>query len=244
MSDPSYHPMMRALVRGLRRGCQVEPSQRILLAVSGGADSIALLRAMRLLAPKRRWMLDLHVCHVQHHLRGESSEGDAQFVAELCDDFGLPFHRRDVQLMDDQANIELQARNLRYAALLEVAEKIDAQAVATGQHADDQLETLLLALVRGKSLSRMGGMPWRRPLVEGSEIALIRPMLGVTRDEVVSFLDAVKQPWREDATNRNARQARARLRAEVLPVLRSLNPQVAHEAVRLTQAIQQWNHER
>lgn len=205
-----------------------------MVAVSGGADSVALLRALCLLAERRRWRLDLHVAHVQHGLRAEASRDDEAFVRELAERWGLPFHRRAVAIDDPHRNVESQARRERYAALLAIAKDAGAMRVATAHHADDQLETLLLALLRGRSLQRMGAIRWHRPIEDGSTTALIRPLLSATRAEVIDFLKVLGQGWREDHTNADTGRARNRLRRDVTPVLRELNPEVARAAVDLS----------
>ncbi|MFW6335578.1 MAG: tRNA lysidine(34) synthetase TilS [Phycisphaeraceae bacterium] len=234
MPDAAYHPLMRRVTTALRRRCGVGEGDRLLVAVSGGADSVALFRALQLLAPRRRWRLDLHVAHVHHGLRTPDADRDAAFVQALADRFGVPLHRRDVRLHDPKRNVEAQARDLRYRALREVAEAERCTRVATAHHSDDQLETLLLAMVRGKSLRRMRGIAWQRPLEPGSPIRLIRPMLGVTREEAVDFLHTLEQGWREDRSNTDPARARNRLRRDVVPVLRELNPEVARAAAELT----------
>ena len=242
-----YHPLVRRVAEGLRRRCGVRQGADVLVAVSGGADSVALLRAMALLAPRRGWRLRLEVAHVQHHLRGEDAEADAAFVRDLAAGLGLPYHRRDLSWHGQRGNVEDNARRMRYAALLEIAvacsedsasagEGGGARFVATAHHADDQLETLLLRLVRGTGLRGLRGIAWRREL--GSEgVMLIRPMLAATREQAVDFLRAMAQPWREDASNQDTQRARARLRREVLPVLRDMRPGVATRAVRLADRV-------
>lgn len=239
MPDAAYHPLMRRLSAALRRRCDVGEGDRLLVAVSGGADSVALLRALRLLAPRRRWGLDLRVAHVHHALRGEDGERDAAFVEQLAKRFELPFHRAEVRLEDPGRNVEAQARRLRYDALHDLARRLGCERVAAAHHADDQLETLLLALLRGRSVERMRAMAWRRPLTRDSKVELIRPLLAVTRSEVIDFLHTLGQGHREDHSNRDASRRRNRLRRDVTPVLRELNPEAARAATRLADALRE-----
>lgn len=234
MPDAAYHPLMRRVTQSLRRRCGVAENDRLLVAVSGGADSVALFRAMQLLAPRRRWRLQVHVVHVHHGLRGAEADRDAAFVKALAERFDARFHRCEVRLPDPSRNVEAWARTLRYHALRETADAAGCVRVAVAHHADDQLETLLLALVRGRSLERLRGMAWRRPIERSSPVELMRPMLGVTRDQVIDFLHTLRQDWREDRTNRDASRPRNRLRRDVMPVLRELNPEAARAAVELT----------
>lgn len=233
---PSYLPLVRALVHGLRHRCGVLEGDRVLVACSGGADSVALLRALHLLQDRRTWNLSLTVAHVQHHLRPEDeAEGDAAFVEALAGQLGLKYVRRDITPVEADGNVEANAREQRYAALTEMAFEVGATYVATAHHADDQLETLLMAILRGTTAKGLRGIAWQRPLNES--VTLIRPMLNATHAEAIELLESLDQPWREDATNLDKSRTRARLRHEVLPVLRELRPSVARKAVELGDAL-------
>ncbi|MEM6391973.1 MAG: tRNA lysidine(34) synthetase TilS [Planctomycetota bacterium] len=239
MRELAYHGLLRGLTVGLRRRCEVGAGDRLLVAVSGGADSVALLRALHGLAGRRRWALGLVVGHVQHHLRGEDAEGDAGFVAELADGLGVEFVRRDLDPSGWTGNMEEAAREGRYAALREMALEAGCGLVVTAHHADDQLETLLMRLARGTGVEGLRGIAWRRGLAGTADDGpwLVRPMLGVTRAAVVDYLERLGQGWREDASNGDVSRARARLRAEVVPGLRALNPKVAEHAVGLADRV-------
>jgi tRNA(Ile)-lysidine synthetase-like protein len=223
-----------------------------LLAVSGGADSVALLRARHDLAPRRGWGLSLCVGHVQHHLRPEA-EDEAMFVADLADGLGLAMLRVDLdpQRLRSAANLESAARRLRYRALHQMADQWGAHWVAVAHHADDQLETLLMRLLRGASVQGLSSMAWRRRMqrepmdrVESGHqlssaptplpgLTLIRPMLAVNREEIRAYLQALDQPWREDPTNADPDRWRAHLRQTVLPGLFAMRPQAGRRAVAL-----------
>lgn len=229
-----HHALVKAAARGLRTRCGVKPGATLLLAVSGGADSVALLRAVAALAPRRKWNLTLHVGHVQHHLR-DSAENDAAFVEDLANRLGLPFTRRDVVLDVIGNNLEAAAREARYAALGDMAKAAGASAVVTAHHGDDQLETILMRLLRGASPAAMAGMKWRRRLSHG--ISLVRPLLLTDHETVLDYLRAIDQPWCEDETNTDLTRRRARLRRDVLPVLRALQPDAPEKAVRLAEQL-------
>lgn len=233
---PAHHRLTRAVARGLRRRCGVEAGDRLLVAVSGGADSVALLRALAALAPRRRWRLELAVGHVHHHLRDEAADGDARFVETLAGELGLSYHRADLDpsAATGPGNVEAWARRSRYAALGELAGACGAGWVVTAHQADDQLETLLLRLVRGTHVRGLRGIAWRARL-GSSGVRVIRPMLGVNRADVVDFLRSTGQPWREDHTNADVSRRRARLRRDVVPVLRELRGDAAAMAVRLSE---------
>lgn len=221
------HAFVKAVESALRRSCGVSPGDRIVAAVSGGADSVAMLRALAAIAERKHWALDVHVAHVHHHLRDEA-DADAAFVADLARSLDLPCHRADIRPADAGGNLEAAARHGRYAELTRIAAEIDADHVATAHHADDQLETMLMRLIRGTSISGLMGIRPRRRL--SGDITLIRPMLGVDHAAAVALLSEIGQPWREDATNRDASRWRAKLRAEVLPVLRAMRPDAAGKA--------------
>lgn len=252
-TSSSHFTFAKSLAHSLRRRCSVEEGSHILVAVSGGADSVALLRAMEALKGRRRWRLTLTVGHVQHHLRDQEAEADAGFVEALARQLKLPRLRRDLDLSDATGNVEDTARRARYGALGEMAQACGASFIATGHHGDDQLETLLMRMLRGAGTKGMSGIAWKKPLGLGSRVwgrdknqrnntpdprpqtpppapTLIRPMLAVTRAEVHSYLRAIGQTWREDHTNTDTTRWRAKLRAEVLPVLDELRPGAGSKA--------------
>jgi len=221
-------PFVKAVESELRADCGVEPGQRLLVAVSGGADSVALAVALAVLAARRQWALDVHLAHINHHLR-DAADDDEQLVRKLADTLDVSFHRADIQPADLPGNLEANARDERYAALLTIADDIEADAIATAHHGDDQLESMLMRLIRGASVHGMVGIHSRRRLADRH--VLIRPMLGVDHAAAVEFLKTIEQPWREDETNRDRTRWRAKLRADVLPVLRELRPDAAAKAV-------------
>lgn len=233
------HPFARKVAWAMRHRCGVRPARRdpgpLLLAVSGGADSVALLRAMAALAPMRGWGLRLVVGHVDHGVRAESKD-DARFVAELTERLLGPgrFTLHTLDPTELRGNHEAALRALRYAALAEAARRCAARSVVTAHHADDQLETVLMRVMRGAGARGLAGMAWRSRIPsDRGTLRLLRPMLAVTHDEAIAFLRDIDQPWREDATNRDATRWRARLRRDVLPVLREMRPGVAGKAVQL-----------
>ena len=248
--DLPHHPFVAAVAGGLRQRCGVTGGARLVVAVSGGADSVALLRVLAILAPRRTWRLTLAVAHVQHHLRQRGAEADARLAAALAEQLELPFLRADLRpSRDATGNREAWARRERYRALVEMARAFDASFIVTAHHADDQLETMLMRLVRGCSVRGLAGMSWRRRLEvlsaepanarPPSPIWLIRPMLAVDRRAARSFLAAASQNWREDHTNRDASRWRAALRQDVLPALRKLRPDVAPRATALGDHLRQ-----
>lgn len=199
---------------------------RGVVAVSGGADSVALLRALCELP------CDLVIAHLNHQLRGPDSDADAAFVAELLP--SLPHHIEAIDVAALAAasgdNLEAVARRARYDFLARVARETQAAWVATAHTLDDQAETILHRLIRGSGLRGLRGIAARRELAPG--IILLRPMLTVSRTEVIGYLQEIHQPWREDATNRDVAFTRNRIRHELLPMLREFNPAIAETLAR------------
>jgi len=219
-------PFVTAVANALAQRCGVRPGDRLLVAVSGGSDSTALLLALAALAGAKHWQLGLHVAHIHHHLRDEADD-DAAFVADLAARLGLTHHRREIHPASAGGNLEATARRLRYEALIDVADAVDADAIAVAHHADDQLETILMRLMRGASLRGLAGMAPARRL---GRRRLIRPMLAIDPADGRAMLREIGQPWREDATNADLSRVRAALRHEVLPALRAIQPGAAAKA--------------
>ena len=185
---------------------------RMAVAVSGGADSVALLRLMDELRDDLG--VTLCVAHFNHQLRGSDSDADEKFVASLARERGLEFivDRKDVATAakNNGWNLEDAARRLRYGFFAEVVAQGSATRVATAHTADDQAETILARLIRGTGLTGLSSI---HP-VRGN---IIRPMLEVRRESLRSYLTAINQEWREDATNADTRRLRARVRHRLLP---------------------------
>jgi len=198
----------------------------VVAAVSGGADSVALLHILAGLAPGMGF--DLAVAHLDHRLRGERSERDAAFVEALAARLALPFvaGRADVRARARRNGISLEmaAREARYAFLGRVCRETGATHVATGHTADDQAETVLLKLLRGAGMTGLSGMPCK---VRRRSVTVVRPLMDVTRSQIVDYLQRRRLAWVEDETNRSPAFLRNRVRHEVLPLLaHRLNPQV------------------
>ncbi len=210
----------------------------VLVAVSGGPDSVALLRG---LAKLRRSGDDacaagtLCAAHLNHQLRGDESAADEQFVVDFCRNLGVPCEVGQVELAaaltPSGGGLETVARQARYRFLEQAAERCGARYVALAHTADDQAETILHRIVRGTGLAGLGGMTRVRPLGHAS---LVRPLLGFRRNEVVSYLADLAQPFRVDQSNADLRFTRNRIRHDLLPRLaREYNPNVADALVRL-----------
>ena len=215
----------------------------MVVAVSGGPDSVVLARAFKELQPTFN-LEPLILAHLNHQLRGEESNEDESFVAELAgtlSDFGagqvrLAIHRVDVrsEARRTKDNLEKVAREVRYRWLAQVAREAGARWIATGHTADDQAETVLHRLLRGSGLQGLRGIAPHRELRPGVE--LIRPMLSATRADVLAFLQEIGQPFREDHSNFDRRFTRNRLRHDLLPQLaREYNPDIHSNLARLAE---------
>ena len=194
---------------------------KIVVAVSGGPDSVCLLRLFL-----KTGFSDLHVAHLNHDFRRESDQ-EAIFVADLCQSWGIPctVEKRNVLETCKQIHLSKQegARLVRYRFLQEVANTQKASVIALGHTADDQVETLLTNLLRGSGMTGQTGMPMRRT-EEGRH--LIRPMLSLTRDEILAELSLAKISFVEDASNQDRRYLRNRIRHELIPLLETYNPRI------------------
>jgi tRNA(Ile)-lysidine synthase len=205
--------------------------QRLVVGVSGGGDSVALLRWLDALAP--RWGLSLVVAHLNHQARGAESDADAAFVAALGERLGWPCVIGSWKA-EGPSGFEDAARRARLDWLGRVAMGQGAVAVALGHTADDQAETVLHRVIRGTGLRGLAGIPHARPLVPG--VVLIRPLLEIRREALRTYLRSLGQDWREDATNAGTDRTRIWIRNELLPLLEQRgNPRVVAALTRLAQ---------
>jgi len=198
--------------------------ETVLVAVSGGADSIALLAMLRALQAELR--IHLHVVHLNHKLRADA-DADAAFVQELAASFGMPVtvESADVRALAkrEKRSLEDAGRTARYAFFAGAASRLGARRVATAHTRDDQVETVLMRLQQDAPWEALAGIPPRRPL---GEALVIRPLWELTRAELTGYLRAHTLRWREDPTNRDRRVLRNRIRHEILPALECEQPTI------------------
>ena len=209
----------------------LRPGLRLAVGLSGGADSVALLRALK----ERSGPLGLvlHAAHLHHGLRGAEADTDLEFCRELAAGLDLPFHEARVDTVSEaKANgeagkagesIEEAARRLRYGWFRQLMASGEVDAVATAHTRDDQAETVLAKFLRGAWTEGLSGI---HPILEGPEGRILRPLLGATRTEVEAYLGELGQGWREDSTNRHLSYTRNRIRHELLPLLEGWNPRL------------------
>ena len=223
---PRFIPLLeRRVKRWLAAG--VGPAW--VVAVSGGSDSVGLLRGLHAVAKEAG--LTLSVAHLDHGVRGDAARADAAFVAELAATLGLPFDLGRWQ-STRRGHFETDARRARYAWLFETAKSRGASVVAVGHTRDDQAETILHRILRGSGPRGLGGIPMRRSL--GEAVTLLRPLLTVSRGEIRDYLEQLGQAFCDDATNTDLSHTRARIRHDLLPKLaQEYNPKIAEALVRL-----------
>ncbi|MGK0484210.1 MAG: tRNA(Ile)-lysidine synthetase-like protein, partial [Planctomycetota bacterium] len=204
----------------LGRPLEVSPTTPVAIALSGGADSVYLATMIARSHPRPRAL----AIHVDHGLRGEESRTDAEFCARLCAKLGLPFARRMVEIDPEGGDLEGRARQARYKALAEETANAGMSVLLTGHHEDDAVETLLMRWMRGTDLQGLAGL--RRETILGpgafsaetkKPLRVLRPLIGMRREEVRSALRQHGIDWREDLTNSSAAFSRNRVRSTVLP---------------------------
>ena len=226
------HPLERALAEAWPPAAWRDVT--VLLAVSGGADSVAMLRAMAALKTGGPGLLC--VAHLNHRLRGQESADDEAFVVELCRRMGIPHETGRVDSSGlvgrSRDGLEAAARKARYDFFRETAHRLGARYVVTAHTADDQAETILHRILRGTGVAGLSGMARARPL--GAAVALIRPFLAIRRREILGYLEKLRQPHRQDSSNVDVQFTRNRIRHQLLPNLAEhFNPGVVEALLRL-----------
>ena len=203
-----------------------DAGQTVLVAVSGGQDSVCLLHLLHHLQPELG--IKLHVAHLDHQLRGKESAGDARYVAKLVRSLGIPatIEKRDVAAYQKEHGLSLEeaAREVRYNFLAETTAAVGAAAVAVGHTLDDHVETILLHLVRGTGTRGLRGLrPVTKRRVSGKELKIVRPLLTVRRAETGEYCTSFQLQPRQDASNLSLEPLRNRVRLELLPLLQNYN---------------------
>jgi tRNA(Ile)-lysidine synthase len=213
------------------------PGLRLAVGVSGGADSVALLRALH--QQSRELGLVLYVAHLHHGLREAEADADLEFVRSLAVELNLPFHLHHVDTAAEASprsgqngskpaeSIEEAARRLRYSWFRDLLSKEQLDAVATAHTFDDQAETVLAKFLRGAWTEGLSGI---HPTVQ-DEGKILRPLLAVTRTEIETYLRTLGQPWRTDSSNSDTAFTRNRIRHQLLPTLEAFNPQIRRHLV-------------
>lgn len=205
----------------------LRPGLRLAVALSGGADSVALLRTLadRNHEQGRELGLVLHAAHLHHGLRAEEADADLAFCQSLAAELNIPIHHTRVDTAAEakahSETIEEAARRLRYSWFRQLMSEIPLHAMVTAHTLDDQAETVLAKFLRGAWTEGLSGI---HPILEFPEGRVLRPLLSTTRAEIEAYLHSIQQPWREDSTNRHLTFTRNRIRHELLPLLETWNP--------------------
>jgi len=215
--------LLQRTAAAIRQSRLIPPGQRVLIAVSGGVDSLVLLHLLHALAQEHRW--EIAVVHFNHQLRGRASEADEQLVRRTAKKMRCPVYvgRADVQAAAtrDKVSVEMAARQLRHAFFARVARRRKFRTLALAHHADDQVEHFFLRLLRGAGGAGLAGMPPRAPSPVDARLTLVRPLLSAPKSDLIAYARAAGIRWREDASNRSGDHLRNRVRNELLPLLKA-----------------------
>lgn len=213
----------KKVLRTVSKYGMVKKGDHVLMAVSGGADSMALLGCFRRIAP--RFNLTLTAAHLNHGIRGAEGDADERFIQDYCSQLGIPYIAEAADIKCEatttKQNLEDLARRVRYDFLRRTAAKIGAAKIAVGHNLDDQAETLLLRIMRGSGIQGFAAI---YPIVDKT---VIRPLLECSRSEILAFLTKENISFREDSSNLDLRYRRNRVRKELVPYLeKSFNPRL------------------
>ncbi|AVH66154.1 tRNA lysidine(34) synthetase TilS [Nostoc sp. 'Peltigera membranacea cyanobiont' N6] len=226
-----WTPLHAKIHRTMRSRHLFERNQRLLVAVSGGQDSLCLIKL--LLDLQSKWGWDLAIAHCDHRWRSDS-QANAHHVENLAKTWGTSFY---LETANEPINSEAAARDWRYQALSAIAQANNYQYIVTGHTASDRAETLLYNLIRGTGADGLQALTWQRPLTTG--IMLVRPLLEITRTQTEQFCQEFKLPIWEDSTNQDLQYARNRIRQELIPYLReNFNPQVESALAQTAELLQ------
>jgi len=224
--------MLERIDSFIREKGLLSPGDRLVVAVSGGPDSVCLLHVMHRLSAS--WGFSLVVAHLEHGLRGAASLGDALFVQRLAAQWGWPVvvERRDIKgiIKEQGGSVQDVCRQQRFAFLRQVAQTHGAQAILLAHHAGDQAETLLLHLLRGAGSSGLKAMAPRD--IAFGETVYVRPLLRESKEAILAYLREQRLGYRVDASNATLDYTRNRVRLEIMPLLAALNPEIELALVR------------
>lgn len=224
-------PILEIVRQTIQRHHLLPPNSTVLVAVSGGNDSLALLHLLADLC--KEFSIRLHIVSLDHAWRGAESAADAAYVGELAQRLGLPYTLKKADLNPQASQLEATARRARFDFFNEVAQQVGASHVVVGHHADDQAETVLMHLLRGSGLDGLTAMAWQSPMPHYPHLTLVRPLLGVRRTDLEAYCAARGLVAREDATNSDTRFLRNRIRLELVPHLEQIAPQTVTHLVQL-----------
>ena len=231
------HTIRETVLKSVRKHNAFVAVRKAIVAVSGGCDSVALLHL--LLSIRAEIGIELHVASLNHSLRGESGRSDLEFVGDLARQWGLDFTpgEADVSVLSRQSGVGIEeaARHARYKFLADVARREGAEYVVVGHHAVDQAETILMHLIRGSGARGLQGMRVESELPGHPGFRLIRPLISVTKEQLVAYCAEHGLPFRHDSSNDDTSHTRNFLRHEVIVRLQRLNPGILDAFARLAE---------
>lgn len=229
--------MIEKILGNLTKHHLISSGDFLIVGVSGGMDSMALLHV--LISLKEAYNLKIYVAHLDHGVRGEESERDAAFVSAYCRERQLDFFQKSVNMnlyaKENGLSKEEAGRSLRYEFFEEIRTRFGADKIAVAHNMDDQAETLLFRIIRGTGVEGLSGMKYRNGKI-------IRPLLNISRREIEEYVQKFSIPYREDETNTSTEYARNRIRLELIPYIReNFNPKVSEALYRLSENAQESN---
>lgn len=212
----------------------IERNDKVIIALSGGADSVFLLTLIQKLQPQLS--LELTAVHINHNLRGEESDNDEKFCGEMCRSQGIPFYSESVNIkqlsVEKKISIEMAAREVRYLVLEKVRENLGYTKIATAHNMDDNAETVLLNLIKGKGVEAVSGIP----MVRGT---IVRPVLIFPKSEILDYLGGHKILYRIDSSNHDNKFQRNLIRNKVSPLLQEINPEFSLSILHFSQMLRE-----
>lgn len=212
--------MQKKILEFVKEHRLLERGDRLVIGVSGGADSVCLLRLLHEL--REKYSLELYAVHVNHGLRAEEAERDEKFVQALCEDLEIPCHTVKLDIRSEAKRMRLSeeeaGREWRYRCFAEVAERRGCNKVAVAHHMEDNAETVLFRMFRGTGIRGLSGIAPCSPLADGEEVRIIRPLLCVSRAEIEEYLQKLAQSYCVDSTNADENYSRNRIRNSILPI--------------------------
>lgn len=222
--------MLQKVKEFIRQNNLIKNNDKVIIALSGGADSIALLDILY------RLKYNCLAAHCNFHLRGEESNRDAEFVKQFCANYNVPLSIIDFNTEEyartNSISIEMAARELRYNWFEQIRKQYKADFIAVAHHQDDSVETILLNLIRGTGIRGLTGIPVRNNFV-------IRPLLGVARKDIIEYINGRKLSYVEDCTNKEDIYVRNKIRLNILPLLETINPSAKSSIIRTAKHLSQ-----
>jgi tRNA(Ile)-lysidine synthase len=214
---------------------------RVIVGVSGGPDSLALLHFMS--GRRTEDQIEVFAVHLNHQFRGEESDQDEQVAAEYAKRWGIPFYSKSVNvpsyIKETKLNPQVAARRVRYDFFREIGKHVAATKMALGQHADDQAETLLMRVIRGTGVEGISGIPIQR---EEGDMILIRPFIEVSKEEILTYCHQHKITYRIDQSNLSGKYFRNQVRLDIIPFLQQYNPNIKEALIHLAEWARVENH--